>query len=96
MKNVRVYRITDYYSDYGSAKVYNFTGLSEADAQELYLAFLEGQLEDDIMEAQRREYLGLEKKTRDYWCEDYNFAEILYMVLDGGCFSYRWYDAIEF
>lgn len=92
MKNVRVYRITDRINN----EMYTFTGLSEAEAQELYLAFLEGQLEDDIMEAQRRKYLDLEKKIRDYWCEDYNFAEILYMVLDGGCFDFRWYDVIEF
>lgn len=62
MKNVKVYRITDRINN----EMYTFTGLSETEAQELYLAFLEGQLEDDIMEAQRREYLGLEKKTRDY------------------------------
>lgn len=96
MKNIRVYRIADYWSDNGSVKVYNFTGLSEAEAQELYLAFLEGQLEDDIMEAQRREYLGLEKDTKNYWCEGYSFAEILYIILDGGCFNFRWYDVIEF
>jgi len=95
MKNVRVYRITDYVGD-NVPRIYTFTGLSEADAQELYLAFLEGQLEDDIMEAQRREYLGLEKDIKDYWSEEYTFAECLYMVLDGGCFDFRWYDAIEF
>lgn len=90
MKNVRVYRITDYINN----EMYMFTGLSEADAQELYLAFIEGQLEEDIMNDQRIEYLNTGESDANYW-RDYPFAEAL-TLLDGGYFDFRWYDAIEF
>lgn len=55
MKEITCYKIEDEMTG-GS---WTFANISEAEMEELYLAFLEGAIEEDIMETQRIEYYDL-------------------------------------
>lgn len=54
MKEITCYKIEDEVI----GKSWTFANISEAEAEELYLAFLEGAIEEDIMETQRIEYFN--------------------------------------
>lgn len=68
-----------------SGESWNFINLTEAEAQELYLAFLEGEIEDTIMEAQMYEYLGIDPGWFDanWLFKDYNEEVDRLLLLDG-------------
>ena len=52
MKEITCYKIEDEMA----GKSWTFANISEAEAEELYLAFIEDAIEEDIMETQRIEY----------------------------------------
>lgn len=68
-----------------SGESWNFINLTEAEAQELYLAFLEGEIEDTIMEAQMYEYLGIDPGWFDasWLFVDYGEEIDRLLLLDG-------------
>ena len=74
-----------------SGESWNFINLTEAEAQELYLAFLEGEIEDTIMEAQMYEYLGIDSGWFDanWLFKDYNEEVDRLLLLDGEYSMYR-------
>lgn len=63
MKEITCYKIEDEMT----GKSWTFANISEAEMQELYLAFLEGAIEEDIMETQRIEYYDLPLRKPDWW-----------------------------
>ena len=68
-----------------SGESWNFINLTEAEAQELYLAFLEGEIEDTIMEAQMYEHLEIDPGWFDanWLFKDYNEEVDRLLLLDG-------------
>ena len=69
MKEITCYKIEDEMI----GKSWTFANISEAEIQELYLAFIEGAIEEDVMETQRIEYFDLPLPKPDWWRieEDY-------------------------
>lgn len=63
MKEITCYKIEDEMT----GKSWTFANISEAEIQELYLAFIEGAIEEDIMETQRIEYYDLPLRKPDWW-----------------------------
>jgi hypothetical protein len=67
MKEITCYKIEDEMA----SKSWTFANISEAEAQELYLAFIEDAIEEDIMETQRIEYFDLPLPKPDWWRVDF-------------------------
>lgn len=67
MKEITCYKIEDGVI----GKSWTFAIISEAEMQELYLAFIEGAIEEDIMETQRIEYYDLPLPKPDWWRVDF-------------------------
>lgn len=67
MKEITCYKIEDGVI----GKSWTFANISEAEMQELYLAFIEGAIEEDIMETQRIEYYDLPLPKPDWWRVDF-------------------------
>lgn len=63
MKEITCYKIED--------GVIGKSWTFEAEMQELYLAFIEGAIEEDIMETQRIEYYDLPLPKPDWWRVDF-------------------------
>lgn len=66
MREVSCYKIEDEIT----GKSWTFVNISEIEVQELYLAFIEGAIEEDIMETQRIEYYDLPLPKPDWWRVD--------------------------
>lgn len=85
MKEITCYKIEDEMT----GKSWTFTNISEAEAQELYLAFLEGAIEEDIMETQRIEYYDLPLPAPDWWKIDHREEVDKLLLMDGEFYMYK-------
>ena len=87
MKEITCYKIEDGVI----GKSWIFTNISEAEAEELYLAFLEGAIEEDIMETQRIEYFDLPLPKPDWWRteEDYQKEVDKLLLMDGEFYMHK-------
>lgn len=85
MKEITCYKIEDEMID----KSWTFANISEAEAQELYLAFLEGAIEEDIMETQRIEYYDLPLPKPDWWRVDFYKEVDKLRLMDGEFYMYK-------
>lgn len=85
MKEITCYKIEDEMN----GKSWTFANISEAEAQELYLAFLEGAIEEDIMEIQRIEYYDLPLPKPDWWIADYHKEVDRLLIMDGEFYMYK-------
>ena len=72
-----------------TGKSWTFANISEAEAEELYLAFLEGAIEEDIMETQRIEYYDLPLPAPDWWKIDYREEVDKLLLMDGEFYMYK-------
>lgn len=68
---------------------WTFVDISEAEAQELYLAFLEDAIEEDVMETQQIEYCGLSGPKPDWWRVDYQEEVDRLLLMDGEFYMYK-------
>ena len=85
MKEITCYKIEDEMN----GKSWTFANISEAEIQELYLAFIEGAIEEDIMETQRIEYYDLPLPKPDWWrVELYKEVDKLRLI-DGEFYMYK-------
>lgn len=85
MKEITCYKIEDEMN----GKSWTFANISEAEIQELYLAFIEGAIEEDIMETQRIEYYDLPLPKPDWWrVELYKEVDKL-LLIDGEFYMYK-------
>lgn len=85
MKEITCYKIEDEMN----GKSWTFANISEAEMQELYLAFIEGAVEEDIMETQRIEYYDLPLRKPDWWrLELYKEVDKL-RLMDGEFYMYK-------
>lgn len=85
MKEITCYKIEDEMN----GKSWTFANISEAEMQELYLAFIEGAIEEDIMETQRIEYYDLPLPKPDWWrVELYKEVDKL-LLIDGEFYMYK-------
>ena len=73
MKEITCYKIED--------GVIGKSWTFEAEMQELYLAFIEGAIEEDIMETQRIEYYDLPLPKPDWWRVDFQTSSYGWRVL---------------
>lgn len=85
MKEITCYKIEDEMT----SKSWTFTNISEAEAEELYLAFLEGAIEEDIMETQRIEYYDLPLPAPDWWKIDHREEIDRLLLMDGEFYMYK-------
>lgn len=85
MKEISCYKIEDEMT----SKSWTFANISEAEAQELYLAFLEGAIEEDIMETQRIEYYDLPLPAPDWWKIDHREEVDKLLLMDGEFYMYK-------
>lgn len=85
MKEITCYKIEDEMT----SKSWTFANISEAEAQELYLAFLEGAIEEDIMETQRIEYYDLPLPAPDWWKIDHREEIDKLLLMDGEFYMYK-------
>lgn len=87
MKEITCYKIEDEMT----SKSWTFANISEAEAEELYLAFLEGAIEEDIMETQRIEYYDLPLPKPDWWKIDHREEIDRLLLMDGEFYMYKFY-----
>ena len=85
MKEISCYKIEDEMT----SKSWTFANISEAEAQELYLAFLEGAIEEDIMETQRIEYFDLPLPKPDWWRVDFYKEVDKLRLMDSEFYMYK-------
>lgn len=85
MKEITCYKIEDEMT----SKSWAFANISEAEAEELYLAFLEGAIEEDIMETQRIEYYDLPLPAPDWWKIDHREEVDKLLLMDGEFYMYK-------
>lgn len=85
MKEITCYKIEDEMT----GKSWTFANISEAEAEELYLAFLEGAIEEDIMETQRIEYYDLPLLKPGWWMIDYREEADRLLLMDGEFYMYK-------
>lgn len=85
MKEITCYKIEDEMT----GKSWTFTNISEAEAEELYLAFLEGAIEEDIMETQRIEYYDLPLPKPGWWMIDHREEADRLLLMDGEFYMYK-------
>lgn len=85
MKEISCYKIEDEMT----GKSWTFANISEAEAEELYLAFLEGAIEEDIMETQRIEYYDLPLPAPDWWKIDHREEIDKLLLMDGEFYMYK-------
>lgn len=85
MKEITCYKIEDEMA----SKSWTFANISEAEAQELYLAFLQGAIEEDIMETQRIEYFDLPLPKPDWWRVDFYKEVDRLCLMDGEFYMYK-------
>lgn len=74
-----------------TGKSWIFADISEAEAQELYLAFLEDAIEEDIMETQRIEYFDLPLPKPDWWRTEADYQKEVdkLLLMDGEFYMYK-------
>lgn len=87
MKEITCYKIEDEMT----GKSWTFANISEAEAEELYLAFLEGAIEEDIMETQRIEYFDLPLPKPDWWRTEVDYQKEVdkLLLMDGEFYMYK-------
>lgn len=87
MKEITCYKIEDEMT----GKSWTFANISEAEMQELYLAFLEGAIEEDIMETQRIEYFDLPLPKPDWWRTEVDYQKEVdkLLLMDGEFYMYK-------
>lgn len=85
MKEITCYKIEDEMT----SKSWTFANISEAEAEELYLAFLEGAIEEDIMETQRIEYYDLPLPKPGWWMIDHREEADRLLLMDGEFYMYK-------
>lgn len=85
MKEITCYKIEDEMT----GESWTFANISEAEAEELYLAFLEGAIEEDIMETQRIEYYDLPLPAPDWWKIDHREEVDKLLLMDGEFYMYK-------
>ena len=85
MKEITCYKIENEMT----GKSWTFVNISEAEAEELYLAFLEGAIEEDIMETQRIEYYDLPLPAPDWWKIDHREEIDRLLLMDGEFYMYK-------
>lgn len=85
MKEITCYKIEDGVI----GKSWTFVNISEAEIQELYLAFIEGAIEEDIMETQRIEYYDLPLPKPDWWRVDYYKEVDKLRLMDGEFYMHK-------
>lgn len=79
MKEITCYKIEDEMA----GKSWTFANISEAEAEELYLAFIEDAIEEDIMETQRIEYYDFPLPKPDWWRVDFYKEVDKLRLMDG-------------
>lgn len=79
MKEITCYKIEDEMT----GKSWTFANISEAEAEELYLAFIEDAIEEDIMETQRIEYYDFPLPKPDWWRVDFYKEVDKLRLMDG-------------
>lgn len=85
MKEITCYKIEDEMA----SKSWTFANISEAEAQELYLAFIEDAIEEDIMETQRIEYFDFPLPKPDWWRVDFYKEADRLRLMDGEFYMYK-------
>ena len=85
MKEITCYKIEDEMT----GESWTFANISEAEAQELYLAFLQGAIEEDIMETQRIEYFDFPLPKPDWWRVDFYKEVDKLRLMDGEFYMYK-------
>lgn len=85
MKEITCYKIEDEMA----SKSWTFVNISEAEAQELYLAFIEDAIEEDIMETQRIEYFDFPLPKPDWWRVDFYKEVDRLRLMDGEFYMYK-------
>lgn len=85
MKEITCYKIEDEMAN----KSWTFANISEAEAQELYLAFIEDAIEEDIMETQRIEYFDFPLPKPDWWRVDFYKEVDRLRLMDGEFYMYK-------
>lgn len=85
MKEITCYKIEDGVI----GKSWTFANISEAEMQELYLAFIEGAIEEDIMETQRIEYYDLPLPKPDWWRVDFYKEVDRLRLMDGEFYMHK-------
>lgn len=85
MKEITCYKIEDEMA----SKSWTFANISEAEAQELYLAFIEDAIEEDIMETQRIEYFDFPLPKPDWWRVDFYKEVDRLRLMDGEFYMYK-------
>lgn len=85
MKEITCYKIEDEMTD----ESWTFANISEAEAQELYLAFIEDAIEEDIMETQRIEYFDFPLPKPDWWRVDFYKEVDKLCFMDGEFYMYK-------
>lgn len=85
MKEITCYKIEDEMT----GKSWTFANISDAEMEELYLAFLEGAIEEDIMETQRIEYFDLPLPKPDWWRVDFYKEVDKLRLMDGEFYMYK-------
>lgn len=85
MKEITCYKIEDEMT----GKSWTFANISEAEAEELYLAFLEGAIEEDIMETQRIKYYDLPLPAPDWWKIDHREEADRLLLMDGEFYMHK-------
>lgn len=85
MKEITCYKIEDEMA----SKSWTFANISEAEAQELYLTFIEDAIEEDIMETQRIEYFDFPLPKPDWWRVDFYKEVDRLRLMDGEFYMYK-------
>lgn len=85
MREITCYKIEDEMA----GKSWTFANISESEAQELYLAFIEDAIEKDIMETQRIEYYNFPIPKPDWWRTDYQKEVDRLLLMDGEFYMYK-------
>ena len=85
MKEITCYKIEDEMN----GKSWTFANISEAEIQELYLAFIEGAIEEDIMETQRIEYYDLPLPKPDWWRVEFYKEVDKLRLIDGEFYMHK-------
>ena len=88
MKEITCYKIEDEMT----GESWTFANISEAEIQELYLAFIEGAIEEDIMETQRIEYYDLPLPKPDWWRVDFYKEVDRLRLMDGEFYMHKFND----
>ena len=85
MKEITCYKIEDEMT----GKSWTFANISEAEAEELYLAFIEDAIEEDIMETQRIEYYNFPLPKPDWWRVDFYKEVDRLRLMNGEFYMYK-------